>query len=94
MTPAPRSSFGSTIGILVVIVLLALGGLYFWGTKLNQTPEAMPYIPNDASTSAGDTSAAPQGSDDAASIQADLQAQDMSGFDTQMKSDASAASKM
>jgi hypothetical protein len=27
-------------------------------------------------------------------IQADLQAQDMSGFDTQMKSDASAASKM
>ncbi|OHA88065.1 MAG: hypothetical protein A2653_02570 [Candidatus Zambryskibacteria bacterium RIFCSPHIGHO2_01_FULL_43_25] len=31
-----RSSAGPIIGIIIIIVVLVLGGLYFWGQKLSQ----------------------------------------------------------
>jgi uncharacterized protein HemX len=30
------SSIGATIGIIIVIIVLVLGGLYFWGSQLSK----------------------------------------------------------
>ena len=40
--PAPQKNIGSVIGIVVIIAVLALGGLYFWGKRLSQEPSPVP----------------------------------------------------
>jgi len=46
-----RSAFGPLIGIIVIIVLVGFGALYFWGAYLNnRTPQELPFIPGDNST--------------------------------------------
>ena len=96
--PGPeKTPIGPIAGAVIVIALLVAGGLYFYGAKLNnQTVNEMPYIPGDdymmpeASMPVGelesDTSAGlpSQGSsDDAAAIQADLEAMDMNSMESQ-----------
>ena len=44
------SSAGPVVGIIIVIVLLALGALYFWGASMNRQQEPVPFIPEDNST--------------------------------------------
>lgn len=90
------SSKGPFVGIVIVVALLVIGALYFWGARLNQEAAVIPYIPDDSSaamTPKTDTTwTPPQGtSDDAAAIEADLKATDMNGFDASMKADAAAA---
>ncbi len=53
LPPAQKSSAGPVVGTIIIIVLLILGGLYFWGAHLNAQKNAennMPYIPADTST--------------------------------------------
>ncbi len=39
--PEEKSHFGAISGIVIIVVILALGGLYLWGKELsNQEPEA------------------------------------------------------
>ncbi|HEY4519806.1 MAG TPA: hypothetical protein VJH33_02095 [Candidatus Paceibacterota bacterium] len=38
------SSVGPVIGTIIIIALLALGALYFWGEKLNRNTDATPYV--------------------------------------------------
>lgn len=46
-----RSSAGPLVGTTIIVVLLLLGALYFWGAKLNQNAAApLPVIPGDATT--------------------------------------------
>ena len=42
------SSVGPFIGTILVVAILLLGALYFWGKWLNEQELApLPYIPND-----------------------------------------------
>lgn len=85
--PQKPSSAGPIIGTTIVIVLLALGALYFWGARLNErVPEELPFIPGDDSSA---QSWAPQSSssDEASAIEADLNATNMTEFEQQMNAD-------
>ena len=76
-----KSGTGAIAGAVVIILLLALGAFYFWGTKLN-LPDTNPppvILSNETASAliSSDTSAGlpPQGtSDDVDAISADLQA--------------------
>lgn len=93
-TPQPEavkqsSSAGPVIGIVIVIVLLALGALYFWGAQLNQTPQELPFILGDEVASEAwipETSS----SDEATDIQAEFDATDIVDFEQQMEADLDA----
>lgn len=52
-TPPKRqeSGMGPTIGIIIILVLLAVGAFYFWGHALNQQQPEPPYIPDQSATS-------------------------------------------
>jgi hypothetical protein len=54
MPPEGRHSKGSagpTIGIIIIVILLVFGALYFWGAKLNQKDaEPLPLIPGDSTS--------------------------------------------
>ncbi len=71
-----RKSFGPIIAIAVIVVLIVVAALYFWGAKVATVP---------AQTSqAGVASVSP--ADDVSSLQSDLSATDsgpdMSGLDS------------
>ena len=89
--PQHRKPVGPIAGAVIIIILLVVGGLYFYGAKLNSqlAPEA-PYIPDDGymmpegtmpvGELQSDTSAGlpPQSSsDDVSSIEADFNAMNM-----------------
>ena len=40
---------GPLVGIVIIVVMLALGALYFWGKRLNEQAP-VPYIPSDTAT--------------------------------------------
>lgn len=42
LTQGRRSSVGPVVGIIIIIVLMVVGGLYFWGAYLNQEPHDPP----------------------------------------------------
>lgn len=48
--PSRPVGFGPIVGVIIVVVLMLLGALYFWGAQLNQKQETLPYIPSDGST--------------------------------------------
>lgn len=78
--PEPTSNnkggFGPVLGIIVIIILLALGGLYYFTTGINKIPS---YNENDGTINALEE----QSSSDAISdIEADLNATDLSEVDT------------
>lgn len=39
--PAPtyRGSLGAAFGIVVILIIVIIGALYFWGAKLTEVPE-------------------------------------------------------
>ena len=50
---APRKSgVGPWIGIVIIVILLGFGALYFWGAYLNRqnSVDQLPFIPGDNST--------------------------------------------
>lgn len=50
-----KSSFGPLIGIIVILVLIGFGALYFWGAYLNKqnSTQELPFIPGDSTQQAG-----------------------------------------
>jgi hypothetical protein len=59
LPPAKKSEpIGPLVGVIIIILVLALGGLYFWGAQLNREKEQeqLPFIPNDASAEINVTS--------------------------------------
>jgi hypothetical protein len=39
---------GPIVGIIIIVLMLILGGLYFWGAQLNRTTQPLPLIPGDS----------------------------------------------
>jgi len=54
MPPEARHSKGSagpTVGIIIIVIVFILGGLYFWGQRLNQKDaQTLPLIPGDTTS--------------------------------------------
>lgn len=90
-TPAPKpSSAGPIIGAIIVIIVLGLGALYFWGARLNErAPDDLPLIPGDE-TAEESWMPPSSNSDEAEAIQAELEATNMSDFEAQMNADLNA----
>jgi len=56
LLPAGRkSSAGPIIGTIIIIALLIVGALYFWGAHLNEQQNPPPYIPGDSLCTPSDT---------------------------------------
>lgn len=49
LPPAHKSSVGPIVGTVIILALLVIGGLYFWGASLNRVNPAdnVPLIPGD-----------------------------------------------
>lgn len=47
-----KGSIGPTVGIIIIVILLVFGALYFWGAKLNSTDQdqQLPLIPGDSTS--------------------------------------------
>jgi len=89
MSPAPQDekSIGPAIGVIIIILALVLGGLYFWGqTETNRTQNI------EGQEASADAQAEIQllqsqgESDDLDSIEADLNNTDFSGLGSEMNS--------
>jgi hypothetical protein len=48
----PRESKGSgaTVGIIIILLLIIAGAVYFWFERQDQKVDAVSYIPGDSST--------------------------------------------
>lgn len=66
------SSSGPIIGIVVILAIIILGGLYFWSQRADVADQAVESI------NAQDTS------DEAAAIEADLNATDVENLDAEL----------
>lgn len=53
MPNSQKSSSGPVVGITIIVLLMAVGALYFWGARLNQQKpqDQLPLIlPDDSTT--------------------------------------------
>ncbi len=78
--PGPRtsSSIGPLIGIVIVIAIIVLGGMYFWGQRVEQTGNA---VEGDTATQ----SLQNQGtSDDLAAIETDVSSTQLDSLDSEL----------
>lgn len=93
MPPVPeeKSHFGAISGIVIIVIILALGGLYLWGKELNNDESTAPkndVVVNEAmiideSTQALETQGA---SDNISDIEADLINTDLKNLDADLLS--------
>lgn len=87
--PQKEGSTSGVIAIIVIVVLLALGGIYYLltsGTSMQPVNDTMPTMEEVANSSDPDVQAAmSQGSSDAlAEIEADLNSTDLTGIDAEL----------
>ena len=81
-----QSQIGSIVGIIIIIAVLVLGGLYYWGVKLNDrgldtiTGEEIENLPDEqlVDLQTQDTSNTVE------SIENDLNATDLEGLDAEL----------
>ena len=88
--PAEKAGIGALVGTLIIILLLALGAFYFWGSRLNTGNENPPplILGNDEASAIpeSDSSAglpSQQESDDADAISADIEAMNMQQLESE-----------
>ena len=88
--PEEKSHFGAISGIVIIVVILALGGLYLWGKELNNQKEpatsesgVMDETAVDSSTQALETQGT---SDNISDIEADLNNTNLENLDADLKS--------
>ena len=80
-----KSSIGSIAGTIIIIAIIILGGLYFWGKRIEETKQKEDLI-TDSSSEPGvnsETNAvgSVSSSDDLNAIEADLNATDINNLD-------------
>lgn len=75
MQEAPKKSVGPLVGIIIIIIVLVIGALYFWGMQTVKN-ESFPEIPAVAPLSA---------SDELQDISADLSATVIDGVDSDLR---------
>ena len=88
-----QSQVGPVIGIIIIVIVLALGGLYVWGTQLNRTENSESEV-GPTNQTAEDISQAPDPtldnlqtqstSDELDTIEDDLDTTSLQGLDAEM----------
>ncbi len=78
---ASEGRSGPMIGIIIVIIVLALGAFYFWGASVDRASRTGTDIGADASIEALTTQS---DSTELSSIEADLSATELSGLDQEL----------
>jgi FtsZ-interacting cell division protein ZipA len=69
-----KSSIGSIIGTIIIIAIIILGGLYFWGKRIEESKVQDDLLMQSATTSEEVVPENVSTSDDVNSIEADLNA--------------------
>lgn len=92
-----KSSIGSIIGTVIVIAIIILGGLYFWGKRIDeakiQQDTALQQAQMDntqnaqQSASEADNIKNVSGSDDLNSLEAELNATNLNGLDAELNAE-------
>jgi hypothetical protein len=77
MPPAPKTEkkIGPIVGTLVIVLVLIIAALYFFGQKLNTEAPVQPAQQSMDTTPAATMTAAASSSDDVGSLQSDLNSQ-------------------
>ena len=93
MDQTNKSSISSVISIIVIIAVIILGGLYFWGKRIEETKLVQRMTTGDtfATTSVQNEATAIRSmgtTDDTASIEADLQNTKTTGLDGELAASA------
>ncbi|KND48018.1 MAG: hypothetical protein AB201_00250 [Parcubacteria bacterium C7867-006] len=85
-----KSSVGSIIGTIVIIAIIILGGLYFWGKRVEESKLRQNLVTDSANTqqpvemSEAATIKSVSNSDDLNSIEADLNNTKLDGLGTEV----------
>ncbi len=88
--PQNKSSIGSIIGTIIIIAVIILGGLYFWGKRIEEAKLKQELI-SDSMESAQNQEVDPDANinktgsaDDLNSIEADLNSTKLDNLDTEL----------
>lgn len=87
--PEEKSHFGAISGIVIIVVILALGGLYLWGKELNNQEPATSEngVMNEAVVDSSTQALETQGtSDNVSDIEADLNNTNLENLDADLGS--------
>ncbi len=76
----PKRSAGPAVGIVIIVLVLIIGALYFWGSSLNKSEEPYPQT----STPTTESNPTVASTDSVQDISADLNATTVDGVDTDM----------
>ena len=81
-----KSGVGSIIGIIIIIAVIILGGLYFWGKRVEETKIKDSMVTDETGTTTDETAAIKNvgSSDDINSIQSDLQNTKLNNLDSEL----------
>jgi hypothetical protein len=84
--PQEHAKIGPVLGIIIIISLFVLGGLYYWGAKLNDaglfpSAEEIRAQPDELSDDLSSQGA----SDDITTIEADLEATNLNDIDQELE---------
>lgn len=89
MEPENKSSIGSIIGTIVIIAIIVLGGLYFWGKRIeeNKSKENLitDFTPGEVDNFQASASTEVSSSDELDSIEADLNATDLDSLGAELE---------
>ncbi len=88
-----KSSIGSIIGTIIVIAIIILGGLYFWGKRIDEarmkeslvSNEQVETTPVQDENMEANAIMSVTGSDDLNSIEADLKATNLDNLGTELE---------
>lgn len=85
-TPSDKKTIGPLVGVVIIILVLVLGGLYYWGQKINTEDQT---VSPETITGADDPLLAElnqqSDADTTAAIETDLNATDLSNIDTELE---------
>ncbi len=82
-----KSSIGSIIGTVIIIALIILGGLYFWGKRIEENKLKQKLISDSIPTQETDQNESIEktgSSDDLNSIEADLNSTNLDNLDAEL----------
>jgi uncharacterized protein HemX len=74
-----EGSAGPVIGIIIILAVIVLGGLYFWGQRTNETAQEEDNLAAELDEIGNQSS-----SDEVTAIEADLQSTDIESLDAEL----------
>ena len=85
-----KSSVGSIIGTIIILVIIILGGLYFWGKRVEENKNAQSMTTNTTTPYDSEANAIQSATarDDLGSIDADLKATNTANLGTEANTSA------